>query len=189
MRSGPLLLCILFAGCGTTAADTRRIRPTQWAQPVLGSEVRNWHRVTPDLYRCAQPDGDDMRELAAFGIRSVVNLREHHSDADEVEGTGLVLIEHRLDAGDLTYAQLVQALRDVLQAPKPCVVHCWHGADRTGAVVAAYRIAVDGWTPAAALDEMVAGGFGHSVLYDNLRQLVGSIDPQRLRADVGLPAR
>jgi tyrosine-protein phosphatase SIW14 len=189
MKSGSLAFCVLLAACGTTSADTKRIRPTHWAQPVLGSAVPNWHRVTPELHRCAQPDDDGMRELAAFGIRSVVNLREYHSDADEVEGTGLVLIEQKLDAGDLTYPQLVLALREVLQAPKPCVVHCWHGADRTGAVVAAYRIAVEGWTPTQALDEMVAGGFGHSVLYDNLRLLVGSLDAQRLRADVGLPAR
>jgi len=116
MMSGSLVLCVLLAACGTTSADTMRIRPEHWAQPVLGAEVRNWHRVTPDLYRCAQPDDDGMRELAAFGIRSVVNLREHHSDADEVEGTGLVLIEQQLDAGDLTYPQLVTALRQVLAA-------------------------------------------------------------------------
>jgi protein tyrosine phosphatase (PTP) superfamily phosphohydrolase (DUF442 family) len=186
VRRDSLLCLALFAACGTTAAGSAKVRPVEWAQPVIGTKVHNLHRVTPELYRCAQPDDDDMRELAAFGVRAVVNLREYHSDKDEVEGTGLLLIEQKLGAGDLTYPELVVALRHVLQAPKPVVVHCWHGADRTGAVVAAYRVAVDGWTPAQALEEMVAGGFGHSVLYDNLRALVAGLDRRQLRADAGL---
>ena len=70
-------------------------------------------------------------------------------------GTGLVLAEVPVDAGDLTYAELVAALKAVVGSPKPVVVHCWHGSDRTGAVVAGWRVAMQGWTPAAALDEMV----------------------------------
>jgi len=180
--------CILLAACAT-AGDTPRARPLQWAQPVVGSEVRNWHQVSPDLYRCAQPDAKAMRTLEAFGIRAVVNLREYHSDARAAAGTKLALIEVPLDAGDMTYQELVEALHAAVTAPKPVVVHCWHGSDRTGAVVAAWRIAIDGWTPKEALDEMVAGGFGHSEMFDNLRILVAGLDPVQLRVDAGLPAR
>ncbi|MBM4063705.1 MAG: protein tyrosine phosphatase [Planctomycetes bacterium] len=177
----------LLAAC--TPADPPRVRPTNWAQPVLGKGVENWFQVSPEVYRCAQPSSGEMRALAAFGVKSVVNLREHHSDDDEVAGTGLELREVQLGTSDLTYAQLCEALRAVLAAKKPVVVHCWHGSDRTGAVVAAFRVAVQGWTPAAALDEMVAGGYGHSALFGNLRELVGGLDAAKLRADVGLPGR
>lgn len=184
----PTSLMVLTAACATTSSPPPpRARPSHWAQPMVGSRIDNWFQVAPELYRCAQPSAADMRTLAAAGIRSVVNLREYHSDRDEVDGTGLHLVELRLDAGDLTYLQLVAALRALLAAPKPVVVHCWQGADRTGAVVAGWRVAVDGWTPAQALEEMVAGGFGHSVFYDNLRALVAGLDRAQLRADAGLP--
>lgn len=188
MRSLPFALCVLLVACSTTPSTTRA-RPAQWAEPVPSREVSNWYRVSPDVHRCAQPGRKGMQELAEFGIRSVVNLREYHSDQTTVAGTPLALREVPLDAGDLTYEQLVVALKAVLAAQKPTVVHCWHGSDRTGAVIAAYRIAVEGWTPSAALDEMVAGGYGHSAWFANLRQLVGGLEPARLRADVGLAPR
>lgn len=182
-----LAACLVLAAC--TAADAPRVRPAAWAQPVIGGGPGNWFRISPDLHRCEQPGSADMRTLEAFGIRSVVNLREFHSDADEAAGTALQLREIKLDAGDLTYAQLVAAVRLVLEAPKPAVVHCWHGSDRTGAVIAAWRVGVEGWTPAAALDEMVNGGYGHHAMYGNLRALVAGLDPAQLRRDLGLPPR
>ncbi len=176
---------LVAAACATT--NTTAPRPATWAQQVASATASNWHRVDSDLHRCAQPSREAMRELAAAGIRSVVNLREYHSDKDEVEGTGLKLVELPFAAGSLTYAQLCQALRVVLAAEKPVLVHCRHGADRTGAVCAAYRVAVAGWTPQDALAEMTGGGFGHSVWFPNLRSLVAGLDRARLRADVGLP--
>jgi tyrosine-protein phosphatase SIW14 len=183
----PLFALLITAGCATSA-DGPRVRPATWAQPVVGAEVGNWFQVAPELYRCEQPSKAGMRQLEAFGIKSLVNLRSFHSDADEIAGTGLVLAEVPVDAGDLTYAELVAALKAVIGSPKPVAVHCWHGSDRTGAVVAGWRIAMQGWTPAAALDEMVNGGYGHHAIYGNLRTLVGGLDAARLRADLGLPA-
>lgn len=184
-----LLLPFVLLGCGTTSSATMRARPTHWAQPMLGADVANWHRVDDQLYRCGQPDRQGMRALAAQGVRTVVNLRSWHSDRDEIAGTGIALVEVPASAGSMDYQDLVQALRAVVRAEKPVAVHCWHGSDRTGAVVAAWRVAVSGWTAQEALDEMVAGGFGHSELFDNLRALVAGLDRAQLRADVGLPAR
>ena len=183
-----LVATCLLAACATTS-DTQRLRPLHWAQPVLGSDTDNLYQVSADLYRGAQPSAKAMRSLEEFGIRSVVNLREYHSDSRAAASTKLALIEVPLDAGDLTYRGLVAALHAVVAAPKPAIVHCWHGSDRTGAVVAAWRVAVDDWMPSEALDEMVAGGFGHSEVFENLRTLIAGLDPVQLRADVGLPAR
>ncbi len=182
-----LLLCCLALAC--SAADVPRVRPTAWAQPVIGAKLGNWFRVSTELYRCEQPSAAEMKVLESFGIKSVVNLREFHSDAEEAAGTTLTISEIKLDAGELSYAQLVSALKLVLAAPKPAIVHCWHGSDRTGAVIAGYRVAVEGWTPADALDEMVYGGYGHHSMYANLRTLVGGLDAAKLRGDLGLPAK
>ncbi|MFO1076113.1 MAG: tyrosine-protein phosphatase [Planctomycetota bacterium] len=179
---------LVFAACATAPAGPR-VRPAAWAQPVIGGAVRNWYRVDDALYRCEQPSAAGMRALAAFGIRSVVNLREFHRDAGPAAGSGLTVIEVPLAAGDLDYAHLVDALAAVVAAPKPVAVHCWHGSDRTGAVIAAWRVAIGGWAPADALDEMVAGGFGHSAWFDNLRQLIGELDPARLCVDLAARTR
>lgn len=181
---GLLAICCVILGACATGADPVRVRPEVWAQPVIGGGVDNWYRVSADLYRCAQPSAAGMRELAGFGIAAVVNLRDHHGDADAVAGTRLVSIAVPLGTTDLSYEQLVEAVAVLQAAPKPVAVHCWRGSDRTGAVVAAWRVVVDGWTPAAALDEMVAGGYGHGWLFGNLRQLIGGLDAARLRADV-----
>lgn len=178
-----LTCCVLLAAC-VTGSNVEPARPTAWAQPVSGGGVDNWYRVSSDLFRCAQPSADGMRSLQAYGIASVVNLREHHSDADEVAGSDLLLIEIPLKAHDLNHERLVEVLAALRAAPKPLAVHCWHGSDRTGAVVAGWRVAVEGWTPKAALDEMVSGGFGHSFLFRNLRNLIGDLDAERLRADL-----
>jgi tyrosine-protein phosphatase SIW14 len=137
--------------------------------------------------RAAHPEGP--AGIAHFGIQSIVNLRKYHSDQTAIAGTSLSLIEVPVGAGNLTYDQLVAALKAVAAAAKPTCVHCWHGSDRTGAVIAAWRIAVEGWTPAEALDEMVAGGYGHSVWFTNLRELIGGLDADRLRADAGIAPR
>lgn len=176
-------LFLLFGACATGAA-TPMVRPAAWAQPVIGGSLANWYRVDDELYRCEQPSAAGMQELAAFGVRSVVSLRRHHDDVSPASGSGLTVLSARLDAGDVSYEQLVDALAVVAAAPKPVAVHCWRGADRTGAVVAAWRIARDGWPPAQALEEMCAGGFGHDAWFDNLQRLIGDIDPVRLRTDL-----
>lgn len=188
MQRALLTLCVLLGACAP-AAKPPLVRPDTWAQPVDSKAVDNWYRVSADLYRCAQPSASQMRALEAFGIKSVVNLREYHSDKDETAGTKLQIAQVPVGAGDLTYAQLVTAVKALVAAPKPVVVHCWRGADRTGAVVAAWRVAVDAWQPAEAVEEMAAGGFGHAALYDNLRELVAGLDAVKLRADVGLPPK
>lgn len=183
MRALSLVCCVILGACATSSEQSR-VRATQWAQPVIGGDVDNWHKVSDELYRCAQPSAAGMKELQAFGIASVVNLREIHSDRDEAAGSDLVLLEMPVDTFGLTYERLVEVLAAIVAAPKPVAVHCWRGSDRTGSVVAAWRVAIEGWTPEAALDEMVAGGFGHSFLFVNLRRLIGGLDPERLRVDL-----
>ena len=77
------------------------------------------------------------------------------------------------------------ALRQFRAAPKPVLVHCWHGSDRTGSVVAAYRIAFQNWTPAAALDELRHGGYGyHEKWFPNIIALFEKLDAAELRRRV-----
>lgn len=98
---------------------------------------------------------------------------------------GFTLLLQRMEADDLTLDELVAGLRQIRHAPKPVMLHCWHGSDRTGSIVAAYRIVFQGWTSAAALDELRFGGFGyHEKTFPNIITLFETLDTAELRRRV-----
>src|SRR4051794_3891172 len=108
-------------------------RPPQWAQRIALAGVDNLHCVSETLYRSAQPSTRGMQELNKLGIRSVINLRAFHCDLSGSAGTGLV--NHRLHVltwkvEDAHVVRVLSLLRDVRNAP--FLIHCKHGADRTG---------------------------------------------------------
>jgi len=79
--------------------------------------------------------------------------------------------------GSITQDQLIEALAIIRDAKGPLLVHCWHGSDRTGAVIAAYRIVFQNWTKEQALDELKNGGFGyHAKIYPNIVDLINGLD-------------
>ena len=74
-----------------------------------------------------------------------------------------------MEADEVDPAKVAQALKIITEAPKPMLIHCWHGADRTGLMVAAYRMTTQGWNPAQATDELINGGFGyHATLFPGI---------------------
>jgi protein tyrosine/serine phosphatase len=66
------------------------------------------------------------------------------------------------------------------------MIHCQHGADRTGALVALYRVVVQGWTKEKAVLEMNQGGYHHSALWRNLDDYVMKADVEALRKALNL---
>lgn len=188
-----LLRVVLVAGLslamgGLLRAEGPRVRPANWAAPVIECSLENAFRVSDELLRCEQPEMKDVADLQKLGVKSILNLRRHHTDSSKLEEAGFKLLIERMDAGKITVDQLVAALRQFRDAPKPLLVHCWHGSDRTGTFVAAYRIVFQNWTREAALDEFVHGGFGyHERWYPNLKDLLGSIDEAELRRRVLAP--
>jgi tyrosine-protein phosphatase SIW14 len=185
-----VLACLLLSAL--PAADRGdpeqfRVRPADWAQPVLGTGLENLHQVTPELYRCEQPGRREMARLAEAGIRSVLNLRDNHDDDDEAEGLALALYRVEIETDDIGDAEVIAALRIIRDAPKPVVVHCWHGADRTGCVIAMYRILNQGWTREAAIDEMINGGYDFHATWDNIPASLRTTDIDAVRAAVTAP--
>jgi hypothetical protein len=68
----------------------------------------------------------------------------------------------------------------------PVLVHCQHGADRTGTMVAVYRIAVQGWSKDEAIREMTQGGFGFHPTWSNLPKWIENLDIDRLKRQAGI---
>ncbi len=74
-------------GCGAEDSAVRTdttARPEKWAVPMTCAGVPNLHKVSDELYRSAQPTAEGMTNLVALGIKTVVNLRDNHSDSDEI---------------------------------------------------------------------------------------------------------
>jgi protein tyrosine/serine phosphatase len=128
--------------------------------------LANFHKVDDHVYRGAQPDDDGFSTLAGMGVKTVIDLRgNEHSEAREkqlVEAAGMRYVSIPMwGMRTPTDNQISSALK-LMNDPSagPVFVHCKRGADRTGGVVACYRIEHDHWSSSNALRE--ARGFGMS---------------------------
>ena len=184
--AAPLLALLLStgaAGAGEPAA-----RPADWATPVEGTSIKNLYRIEKGLYRGSQPTAAGFEELQALGVRTVLNLAGGKGDAALVHGDSLKLVHIKMSAMGLRDDRVLEALR-VMADPsnRPLMVHCRQGADRTGAIVALYRVVVQGWSKQKALLEMKEGGYHHSELWLNMDYDVMKADVDALRRQLGLP--
>lgn len=178
--AAPVLLSVL-AACSDSPAGPTVPQPER-AQAVALSGVENLHRVSEELYRSGQPESEGFTALEQMGVRSVLNLREYHKDTRKARHTNLHLMAYPVAAGQVTAADVENCLRLLQDAPKPALVHCWHGSDRTGIVVAAYRIIYQGWSIEAAEKEFRDDTYGHHEFwYGNLVQLLRSTDWQAMK--------
>lgn len=140
----------------------------------------NLHQVDAKVWRSSQPEKQDFHQLEKAGIREVLNLRRYHSD-DEIAGD-LVCHHVRMRAGKLNDADMFAALKVLSTAKQPIVVHCWHGSDRTGAVIAMYRMVVQGWSRKKAIDEMMDPKYGHHAdTFPNVREYLEKVDVEQMR--------
>ncbi|XDA98083.1 dual specificity protein phosphatase family protein [Sulfitobacter sp. LCG007] len=114
----------------------------------------NFHEVVPgELYRAAQMDGSDLaRWKREYGIASVLNLRGDNSGKDWYEAErgvadrlGIAHLDFGISARKQLDAETVAALLRIMRdAPKPVLIHCQGGADRTGLASALYLAAIKG---------------------------------------------
>jgi tyrosine-protein phosphatase SIW14 len=146
------------------AANASR-SPTE-AEPSIARKltlqgVSNLGEVTTTLYRGGQPTKEGFDNLAKMGISIVVDLRASHlSEREEVTNLRMQYVAipwHCFHPQDAAFAQFLTLLRE--NPGKKVFVHCRLGHDRTGMMIAAYRMAEQGWTAEEARKEMEAYGF------------------------------
>ena len=177
--------------------EQRNLRNYYWVYGEAGESPypqfpKNFHKVNENLYRSGQPDEDEFFSLYTFnGIRSVLNLRENNSDKDEIDAVNkrwknaVALYEIPLDTGEISEADLYKILTVTRDAPKPLLIHCWHGSDRTGCAVAAYRIVFENWSVEDAISELMKPEYGHhKAIYTNIPELLRKANWQKIKETI-----
>jgi len=129
----------------------------------------NFHTiVSGEAYRSGQMDAAQLsRAIQAYGIKSIINLRGTNAPAvyqGEMETAKRLGVQHydfSLSAIDeITLPQMDEIIRALREAPKPVLIHCKAGSDRTGLVAALYCLTVKGETAAQA-DRELSVRYGH----------------------------
>jgi len=140
-------------------------RPTAPA-PVL--RTMNFTKVNAGLYRGGRPMDADLKALVSLGIKTdICLLGDGKGDAPKVahersvaRALGLKFVNIPLPHHAVPPTMIDAFFQTVLSsASQPVYVHCIHGRDRTGAMIALYRIRHDGYTGQQALAEMKRFGF------------------------------
>lgn len=144
----------------------------------------NLHRVDGQIWRSSQPTSHDFRKLEGqHGIGEVLCLRRWHSDREKAAGMKLHRI--RMSAGELRDEDIVTALRVIVAAEEPLLVHCFHGSDRTGVVIAMYRLVVQRWPREKAIAELMEPCNGHhATVFPNIRLYLETVDVEKIRREV-----
>jgi protein tyrosine/serine phosphatase len=129
----------------------------------------NFHTVEARrVYRSAQPNGDELRKMVVtHGIKTVLNLRGENPGTpwydDEMRTARAMSIQHldvRMSAYQVLSVQQMDKIVGLIdRAPKPLLIHCESGADRTGLVSALYRLSRG--QPAAVAAQELAPQYGH----------------------------
>jgi protein tyrosine/serine phosphatase len=166
------VLLVALASTAAASADLSQIR------------IENFGRVNDNYYRGAQPEGRDYADLAAIGVKTVVNLTSDDADPAEramAERARMHYFEIPMTTHqpptDAQQAQFLRIVNDPVN--QPVYVHCVGGRHRTGVMTAVYRMSEDGWTSDQAFKEMKQFKFGADFLHSEFKDFVYDYQPQR----------
>ena len=173
-----LLLCLLASGlpiaCSSASPDngSKAVQSERWATPV--KHDANLYRIDDKLYRSEQPVAEDSEAIVKLGIQSVINLGFFdRNDDDYLKAYGLTLLNRPLLSWSIKPKEIAEILYliEKQQQNGAVLIHCYHGADRTGLIAGMYRIIYQGWPVEEAKAEMQHGPYGYHSIWKNIANL------------------
>jgi tyrosine-protein phosphatase SIW14 len=148
--------------------------------------IDNFGRINANYYRGAQPEGQDYNDLAAMGVKTIIDLTSDDSQASErqmTERAGMRYVKIPMTTHtpptDTQIGQFFSIVND--PASQPVYVHCVGGKHRTGIMTALYRMTNDGWSADQAFSEMKQYKFGADFLHAEFKRAVFAYPAQLAR--------
>ncbi len=129
-------------------------------------DLPNFHKINENLYRGGQPSPEGIKKLAELGIKTIITFREMREkiqrEKELAEAHGLQFIHLHLSNWFASKDEEIHAIIEVIRNPElqPVFIHCKRGADRTGTIIAVYRMKFENWTAAEANQEAKKHGIG-----------------------------
>ena len=169
----------------TNSTDIDLIKLEQYVNSLRNTEAQkielpglnNFYKVSDALYRGAQPDRQGYEELAKLGIKTVISLQVIPHDKKFIKSLGMNPVHIPINPLDMK-DKYSEKFLSIMANPKnhPVYVHCRYGSDRTGTMVALYRIYIQHWTKQSALTEMRDDKYGFREIFLNLKQYIRQVD-------------
>jgi tyrosine-protein phosphatase SIW14 len=150
---------------------------------LLLEGVPNFAKFTPTLYRGGQPNGEGFNRLAKMGVNIVVDTGGSQRDKKLINQLGMRYVSlawHCPFPRDEVIARFLKLIKE--NPDRKIFVHCRLGDDRTGMMIAAFRMSGQGWNAEQAMKEMHAFGFttAHHLICPGLAGYEKSF-PERLK--------
>lgn len=162
----PIFLLFTFgtrldANAPQTRQETQPPAVRSMGRKLIEKGVRNFGEVTPTLYRGGLTNAEGIKALKKLGMNVIIDTHANdESEEKTVRALGMKYVAipwHCPWPHDEVFAKFLQVVHE--NKGKKIFVHCRLGDDRTGMMVAAYRIAEEGWTAEEAMTEMKSFGF------------------------------
>lgn len=160
---------------------------------VLIDDATNLYQVDYLLFRSEQLRAEDIPLLKSNDIDAILNLRifgqrSNHKLLNHItDNMNVSLHNYPLKTWYVTPQEVAKALiqiRVLKMQNKRVLVHCYHGSNRTGLIIAMYRIIEQDWSIEQAKLEMVTGDFGYHPMWVNLRAMLNSATVAEVRAQM-----
>jgi protein tyrosine/serine phosphatase len=168
-----LATCLAIPASGQVRARDEAASPT--AARVV--HIDNFGEISPVYYRGSLPKGSNVDELAALGVKTVIDLTGDDGDPGEqaaVERAGMSYVHIAMTTRQSPTADQLAEFLKVANDPasQPVYVHCVGGRHRTGVMTAAYRMTHDGWSSERSFAEMKQYKFGADFLHPEFKAFV-----------------
>lgn len=127
--------------------------------------MENLRQVDSNVWRSGRPTSIEDFNWVNEHVKAVISLEGLDEDYKEVKELAptpvdsLPITTWQIYVSGISLSYLNRIMANIISAPKPVLVHCQHGEDRTGLIIAAWRVESANWSKEDAMSEALSCGY------------------------------